>query len=86
MPTKVGSRSPVLTGTGATYLICYECYLPGHLSPRCKMKLKDLHQIPENYRKLTEDQKKRVPNAAYLRATAGLSLPAEDAKPAVEKN
>lgn len=71
---------------GNSMAICYECYLPGHIAPRCEMKLKDLHQIPTNYRKLTEEQKTRVPNDSYLRAVAALKLPVEEVKPADPKN
>lgn len=71
---------------GGMELICHECYLPGHISPRCDMKLKDLHQVPENYGKLTAEQKSRVPDASYLRAAAALNLPVEGQKPAISKN
>lgn len=67
-------------------LICHECYLPGHISPRCEMKLKDLHQVPENYGKLTVEQKSRVPDSSYLRVVAALNLQVEEKKPAVPKN
>lgn len=40
---------------GGSELICYECYLPGHVSTRCEMKLKDMYQVPENFLKLTDE-------------------------------
>lgn len=53
-------------------IICHDCYLPGHISPRCEMKLKDLYQVPINYGKLTEEQRSHVPDASYRRAVAAL--------------
>lgn len=70
---------------GGLELISHEFYLPGHISPKFPMMLKDLHQVPENYRKLTPEQKNRVQDTAHRRDMAALNLPVEDHKPGVLK-
>lgn len=55
--------------------ICYKCYATGHPSTNCDLKLRNLYHVPGNHLKLTDVQRKRVPNTSFLRAVAALRLP-----------
>lgn len=51
---------------GATVmLICYQCYAKGHTSRDCQLRLLDMAQVVDNYRKLTVEELDRVPDTNY---------------------
>ena len=66
------SRSPSpRRGPPSRDIICYSCYEVGtHLSTECPVTLSNLKVVRENYARLTEAQKERVPSNAYELAIA----------------
>jgi len=58
--------------------IGYECYEVGtHISPHCKLGLRDLKTVLINYDKLTAEQRTQAPPKSYLRARKFLELEEE---------
>ena len=56
-------------------IICYLCYEIGtHISPRCTDKLNDMDLVVANYEKLTDEQKKLVPDDSYKLAKRYLDM------------
>ena len=59
---------------GVPSFICHECYQKGHLRPNCPRTVRDLAILAFHYSRLTEEEKKNVPDTAYLRAIALLNF------------
>jgi len=60
--------------TQPTKIICHCCYAYGHIAPQCQSRLYNLRQTLENYEKLTEEEKKTVPDTSYESAKAYLEI------------
>ena len=58
--------------SGPPSFICHECYKKGHLKPNCPLPARELARVPYNYSQLSEQERRGVPDAAYLRALAVL--------------
>ena len=71
-PTMIMDRRPNppqrgLIWSGPPSFICRECYEKGHLKPNCPLPARELARVPYNYSKLSEQERRGVPDAAYLR-------------------
>ncbi|KAI0562056.1 hypothetical protein FGB62_67g15 [Gracilaria domingensis] len=56
-------------------VICYQCYLPGHVSTQCVFPPSHRPKIIAYYDALTPEEKESVPRKEYDKARAELGLP-----------
>ena len=63
--------------------ICHTCYAFGHVSTQCTVNIGKAAQIVRNYETLTEEQRKRVPRAAYDCTKAYAKAKSEEQKGAL---
>ena len=75
----------------ALSFICHECYQKGYIKPNCPLTVKDLAIVPHYNSKLTEEERRGVPDTAYLRLVAFLNFQANSlsslrAPPPAENN
>ena len=45
--------------------ICYSCYVEGHTSPQCMLKLRQLDHVVSNYEGLSDKDRADVQDNAY---------------------
>ena len=67
--TRVGWVSP-----SEKKFICHICYEHGHVLTQCTTPAKDNLRICANYERLTEEERKTVPDDSYLAAKYYLQL------------
>lgn len=54
--------------------ICHVCYEYDHVLTQCTLPAKETRRICANYERLTEEERKTVPNDSYLAAKYNLQL------------
>lgn len=64
-------KAPALTASATQFKqrrIYHECHIQGHVTPDCKLPLRELKQVTENYETLSSAEGLAVPPVSHLRA------------------